>query len=82
MITEATFIKFASDLANTYGVYYDEKEEFVECPECEEPILRCDWEDKDIEHDYVYSEKVGRGKLIPHIMNGWKCPICESTFED
>ena len=29
----------------TYGVYTDEEEGFFYCPECDEPIYGCDWED-------------------------------------
>lgn len=81
MISKPTFEKFASELADTYGVLYDEEEEMVECPECEDFILRCDWDDSDIEYDHVISEKIGRGKILPHIMNDWRCPICGTTFE-
>ena len=38
-----TFEEMASYLEETYGVQYDREEEFVVCPECYEPIYKCDW---------------------------------------
>ena len=32
-------------LQNTMNVYVDEEEGFFVCPECDEPIYKCDWED-------------------------------------
>jgi hypothetical protein len=29
----------------TYGAYVDWDEEFFICPECGEPIYKCDWDD-------------------------------------
>lgn len=49
----------------TYGAYVDWEEEFFNCPECGEPIYKCDWEDNDTwticpvcEFDFVTSEMV------------------------
>ena len=82
MISEKTFRHFANTLSDTYGTIYDEREEVVECPSCGELIARGDWTDDDVEYDQVISEKIGPGKLIPHIINGWKCPVCGEEFED
>ncbi len=32
----------------TYGVHVDWEERFFHCPECDEPIYECDWNDEDI----------------------------------
>lgn len=35
----------ASYCEKTYGTYVDWDEEFFICPECGEPIYKCDWDD-------------------------------------
>ena len=32
---------------DTYGIYVDYEERFFICPECDEPIYECDWEDEE-----------------------------------
>lgn len=40
-----TWEKAAAWCEETYGTYVDYEEEFFECPECGEPIYKCDWAD-------------------------------------
>ncbi len=39
--------KFAKFVSETYGAFVDWDERFFICPECEEPIYECDWEEED-----------------------------------
>ena len=32
-----------------YGSYVDWDEEFYNCPECGEPIYKCDWKDEELD---------------------------------
>lgn len=55
----------ASYCEKTYGVYVDWEEEFFHCPECDEQIYKCDWENHDdwivcpvCEFDFVTGEMV------------------------
>ena len=54
----------ASYCEKTYGVHVDWEEDFFHCPECDEPIYKCDWENHDAwtvcpvcEFDFVTSEE-------------------------
>ena len=58
------FWKFASILEKDFGVVYDREEEFVTCPECEEPLYGCDWDLKD------YASTTSDGYLV------YRCPVC------
>lgn len=54
-------------LEREYGAFIDWDEEFFECPECGEPIYKCDWQ----EEDY----------FLGHAFTGsFYCPICEERF--
>jgi predicted RNA-binding Zn-ribbon protein involved in translation (DUF1610 family) len=54
-------------LEREYGAFVDWDEEFFECPECGEPIYKCDWQ----EEDY----------FLGHAFTGsFYCPICEERF--
>ena len=54
-------------LEREYGSFVDWDEEFFECPECGEPIYKCDWQ----EEDY----------FLGHAFTGsFYCPICEERF--
>ena len=33
----------AKYVEETYGAFVDWEEEFFECPECWEPVYKCDW---------------------------------------
>ena len=35
----------ASHCEKAYGVQVDQKDEYFICPECDEPIYKCDWND-------------------------------------
>ena len=58
------FWRFASTLEREFGSYYDRDEEFVECPECGEPLYNSDWAMKD------YMKSTSDGYLL------YQCPIC------
>ena len=58
------FWRFASTLEKEFGSFYDRDEEFVDCPECGEPLYSCDWDMRD------YLQSTSDGYLI------YKCPIC------
>ena len=62
------FWRFASTLEKGFGVHYDRDEEFVECPECGEPLYSCDWDPQ----DYIVKDK---GHFISYI-----CPVCEAEL--
>jgi len=34
---------------NVYGGYVDREEEFYNCPECGEPVYKCDWDDEEFD---------------------------------
>ena len=59
-----TWEKIAHLIEVNYGGYVDWEERFFTCPECEEPIYECDWEDEDLID--------GRDYYI--------CPVCESVI--
>ena len=40
-----TWEKCARFCEKAYGIFVDWDEEFFICPECDEPIYKCDWED-------------------------------------
>lgn len=50
-----------------YGTYVDWDEEFFICPECDEPIYRCDWRDSDYTLGKTY-----HGEIF--------CPVCEELI--
>ena len=37
--------KAAKMCEETFGSYVDWEERFFHCPECDEPLYECDWED-------------------------------------
>ena len=37
--------KTAKMCQDTFGIHIDWEERFFICPECDEPIYECDWED-------------------------------------
>ena len=45
------YANYANMLENIYGVQYDREEQFVICPECGEPIYKCDWPQSTFEVD-------------------------------
>ena len=49
------------------GTFVDWDEEFFICPECEEPIYKCDWRDS----DYTLGQEF-TGKYY--------CPVCEQVI--
>lgn len=58
--------------ARTYGVQVDNDDEFFICPECGEPIYKCDWRDSDYFLGHIYP----LGKAV------WHCPVCETVLYD
>lgn len=60
----SNFWRFASTLEKEFGCFYDRDEEFVICPECDEPLYSCDWDIPD------YASTTSDGYLV------YKCPIC------
>ena len=44
MITDE-WTKTANFVKEVYGAYVDWENEYFICPECEEPIYKCDWDD-------------------------------------
>ncbi len=61
--------RLANEVENVYGGYVDYDEEFFICPECDEPIYKCDW----TESDFVMGRPV-RDKLRLY------CPCCENKL--
>lgn len=47
LIREDNWTKTAKYCEKTYGTYVDFDEGYFICPECDEPIYKCDWEDSD-----------------------------------
>ena len=62
------FYAFATYLEDTYGVYFDREEGFVECPECQEPLYSCDWSIED-----YYREIDGEYYMV--------CPVCGTILD-
>ena len=62
------FDNYARLLEDTYGVQYDREEQFVVCPECEEPIYECDWP----EETFLVVDNGDEEGTI-----SWLCPICD-----
>jgi len=62
------FEKFAQTIEKEFGMYFDREEEFVECPECEEPLYNCDWESSE------YMKVSSDGHVV------WQCPVCGSIL--
>ena len=59
--------KIAHYVEKECGCQVDWDEEFFVCPECHEPIYRCDW----AEEDYFMGHKF-TGKAY--------CPVCEEVI--
>jgi len=59
--------KIAHYVEETYGVQVDWEEKFFICPECGEPIYKCDW----YEEDYFLGHK-STGTIY--------CPVCEEPI--
>lgn len=57
--------QIANDVESEYGGYVDWYDRFFICPECEEPIYECDWENSDFVDKH--------GDFI--------CPVCEGIIE-
>ena len=38
----------AHEVEKIYGGYVDRDEQFYLCPECEEPIYECDWDEDEL----------------------------------
>ncbi len=49
------------------GAFVDWDEEFFICPECGEPIYKCDWQDE----DYLLGRRSG---------DKFYCPVCEEVI--
>lgn len=47
LIREDAWMKAARYCEKTYGTYVNFEEEYFICPECDEPVYKCDWEDSD-----------------------------------
>lgn len=47
LIREDAWMKVAKYCEKTYGTYADFDEGYFICPECDEPVYKCDWEDSD-----------------------------------
>lgn len=62
------FEKFAQTIEKEFGMYFDREEEFVECPECGEPLYDCDWAPSE------YMKVSSDGHVI------WQCPVCGSIL--
>lgn len=63
--------RLANEVEFVYGGYVDHEEEFFVCPECDEPIYKCDWTDSDFAMGRTY-----RGRLRLY------CPCCENKLVD
>jgi hypothetical protein len=63
--------RLANEVELVYGGYVDHDEEFFICPECDEPIYKCDWNDSDFALGRPY-----RGRLRLY------CPVCEAKLID
>ena len=63
--------RLAKEVELVYGGYVDREEEFFICPECDEPIYKCDWTDSDFAMGHTY-----RGRLRLY------CPCCENKLVD
>lgn len=63
--------RLAKEVELVYGGYVDREEEFFVCPECDEPIYKCDWTDSDFAMGRTY-----RGRLRLY------CPCCENKLVD
>ena len=59
--------KIAHYVEKECGCQVDWDEEFFVCPECAEPIYKCDW----VEEDYFMGHKF-TGKAY--------CPVCEEVI--
>ena len=57
--------KMAKVVEAEYGGYVDWDEEFFNCPECGEPIYKCDWDAEELVTD--------GGEYF--------CPVCESVID-
>lgn len=51
------------------GTFVDWDEEFFICPECGEPIYKCDWQNE----DYLLGRRSG---------DKFYCPVCEEVIVD
>lgn len=40
--------KNAKEIEEVYGDYVDWEEKFYICPECGEPVYKCDWDESDL----------------------------------
>lgn len=63
--------RLANEVDIVYGGFVDWIEGFFECPECGEPIYKCDWTDSDFALGRPY-----RGRLRLY------CPVCEAKLVD
>ena len=62
-----TWDKVARKVHKETGTFVDWDEEFFLCPECGEPIYKCDWQEEDYTLGHLY-----HGKFY--------CPICEEEI--
>ena len=62
-----TWKEIAKRCEEIYGTYVDLDEGFFICPECDEPIYRCDWR----EIDFTLGEEY-YGRIY--------CPVCEEVI--
>ena len=61
--------RLANEVELVYGGFVDRDEGFFNCPECDEPIYDCDWNDSDFSLGRSY-----RGRLRLY------CPVCEEKL--
>lgn len=40
--------KNAKEIEEVYGEFVDWDEKFYICPECDEPVYKCDWDESDL----------------------------------
>lgn len=59
----------AKAVEEIYGGYVDREEEFFHCPNCDEPIYKCDWQETDFNPN--------GGMYTGHMF----CPVCEEEIE-
>ena len=59
------FAHYANFLEKTYGSQYDREEQFVICPECGEPLYKCDWP----------------RDTFDVVDGAWYCPVCDEWYD-
>ena len=59
--------KVAHAVEEETGTFVDWDEEFFICPECSEPIYKCDWQNEDYFLGHAYTGRI-------------YCPVCEECI--